>query len=140
VEPPIAPGRTDERRVRFERALVAVVLLAGFVWQQDLVIVATAAVVTAGALSAPVRPLAAPWDAFVGPRLGPPRHTVPDRQVRDGDLVLAGALVIASLLVLVGLGVVGRLLALVVALLAAFEAAASVPVASWTMRRLSRGR
>ncbi len=136
MDVPPAPGRSDERRVRFERAVVAIVLLAGFVWQQDLVIVATAAVVTAGVLSWPVRPLAAPWDALVAPRLGPPRRTIPDRQVRDGDVVLSLALVVASLLVLVGLGFVGRLLALVVALLAAFEAAAAQPVASWAMRRV----
>jgi Domain of unknown function (DUF4395) len=139
VDTPLPPGRTDERRVRYERALVAIVLLAGFVWQQDLVIVAVAAVVTAGVVSWPVRPLAAPWDALVAPRLGPPRRTIADRQIRDGDIVLCVTLVVASLLVLVGLGFVGRLLALAVALLAAFEAAAGQPVAAWAMGRV-RGR
>jgi hypothetical protein len=136
VDGPPAPGRSDERRVRFERAIVAVVLLAGFVWQQDLVIVATAAVVTAGVLSWPIRPLAAPWDALIAPRVGPPRRTIADRQLRDGDIVLSVMLVVASFFVLIGLGFVGRLLALVVALLAAFEAAAGQPVASWAMRRV----
>jgi len=137
--------RIDERRVRFERAVVAIALLAGFVWHEDLVVVATTLVVAVPLLPHAPRPLGVLWDVTAGRRLGPPRRTVPDSQVHDGDLVLAIGLSVASLTVLAGLGVaglglVGRAVSLVIAMVAAAEAAAGAPVAAWTLGRVRRSR
>jgi hypothetical protein len=131
-------GRSDERRVRFERGVLAVVLLAGFVWQRDLVIVVAAIAVAIALVPHGVRPLAVPWDALVASRVGPPRRTVADGQVRDGDMVLAAGLAVATVLVVVHLGFVGRVVAIGLAIVAALEAAAGQPLASWAMHQVRR--
>jgi hypothetical protein len=131
-------GRSDERRVRFERGLLAVVLLAGFVWQRDLVIVVAAFAVAAALVPGGLRPLAVPWDTLVASRVGPPRRTVADRQVRDGDVVLTVGLAVATVLVLVNLGLVGRVVAIAAGIVAALEAAAGQPLASWAMHHVRR--
>lgn len=131
--------RHDERSVRFERAVTALLLIAGFVWGQDLVVVAVAIVVTAALIPGAPRVLGVPWDHLVAPRLGPPKRTVRAVDVRAGDMLLGALLGVASAAVLLGVGFAGRWLGLAVAVLAATEATGAVSVstsaARWVRRR-----
>lgn len=131
-------ARHDERGVRFERAATALLLIAGFVWGQDLVIVAVAIVVTAALVPGAARVVGVPWEHLIAPRLGPPKRTVRAVDVRAGDVLLGGLLAVASLAVLLDIGFVGRILALAVAVLAVMEATGAVPVSTATARWLRR--
>ena len=131
--------RVDERRLRFERGLAAVLLLAGYVWRRDLVIPVVAIGVAIPLLpGSALRPFAVPFDRLVGPRLEPTRRTVGASRVHLGDLFVAGALAIASALLVVTLGIVARNIALVVAAILALEAASGISVGAWIMKRLRR--
>lgn len=135
---PADGARTDERRVRWERAVVAVIVLAGFVWHLDVLTVVALVIVLVGLVRPSVRPLALVWDRVVAGRLRPARRTVAARQVTDGDAVLAIALGIAVVLDLVGLGLVGRVVALAAAVAAALEAGGVTAATAWPARRLHR--
>jgi hypothetical protein len=130
--------RFDERGIRFERAATALLLIAGFVWGQDLVIVALAIVVAAPLLPGGPRVLGVPWEHLIAPRLGPPKRTLRAVDVRAGDMLLGALLGVASAAVLLGIGFAGRWLGLAVAVLAAMEATGAVHVSTAAARWLRR--
>jgi hypothetical protein len=127
--------------LRFEQGLVAVVLLVGFTFQVELLIPAVTVVL---AVSGAVGPRRAPWprlfSAVIGDRLEPADTYVDRQTVRLSVLVQTGALVIASLLVLVGLGLLAWLFALAVVATAAFDAATGSWVEAALYWRVARRR
>lgn len=125
------PGpRVDARRVRFEEGVVAVVLLAGFVFHLWWVMPLLAAVLGAtAAIGARANVLALAFDAAIAPRLRPPvRFTDPD-SARLGRLLSVAALCLATLLTLIGLGGLAWLVTFVVAVSAALAATTGISVA-----------
>src|SRR4051794_34438634 len=90
----------DARAGRFEQAIVVVILLAGFVFQQAWSIPIAAVVAGIGALMGPRSPLARFWNGVIAPRR-PSRSPfeAPTIGQRQTFLLFAG-LTIATLLFL----------------------------------------
>ncbi len=136
TRPPNAKS-IDERQLRFERGLGAVLLFGGYVWQRDLVIPLVAIGITAALVPGlGMRPFGVPFERLVAPRIRAPRHWVSLALARSDDLVLAIVLAIATAFVLIGLGPVARVIELVVAFTAMFEAAAGLWVGAPLANRL----
>jgi hypothetical protein len=135
----------DERQLRFERGLAAVLLFGGYVWARDLVIPLVAIGITVALVPAiNVRPFGVPFEGLVAPRIRAPRRTVPRTLARTDDLTLAVVLAIATLFVLVDIHPVARVISLIVAGTAMLEAAAGLwvgaPIANRLRARGPRGR
>lgn len=123
----------DPRPLRFEQAVVAVVLLIGFTFQAELLIPAVTVVLAVSGAVGPSRAaLPRLFSAVVGDRLEPPDALVHRQTVRLSVLVQTGALFIASLFVFLDLGFLAWLIALAVAATAALDAATG----SWIEARL----
>src|SRR3954471_12212618 len=89
VTPPQSKG-LDERQLRFERGLAAVLLFGGYVWRRDLVIPLVAiGITTALVPGLALRPFGVPFERLVAPRLRAPRHFVTPTLARSDDLTLA---------------------------------------------------
>jgi hypothetical protein len=127
----------DERQLRFERGLAAVLLFGGYVWRRDLVIPLVAIGITMALVPAlHLRPFGVPFEQLAAPRLRAARRFVPEMLARSDDLTLAVVLAIATLFILIGLNTVGRVIGLIVALTAMFEAAAGLWVGAPLANRL----
>jgi hypothetical protein len=134
--PPPSKG-IDERQLRFERGLAAVLLFGGYVWQRDLVIPLVAIGITMALVPGlGLRPFGVPFERLTAPRLRAPRRFVPQTLARSDDLTIAVVLAAATLLILIGLGPIARVLGLVVAITALFEAAAGLWVGAPLANRL----
>ncbi|HMG28479.1 MAG TPA: DUF4395 family protein [Acidimicrobiia bacterium] len=131
----------DPRPLRFEQGAVAVVLLVGFTFRAELLIPAVTVVL---ALSGAVGPRRAPlprlFSTVIGDRLEPPDAFVDRQTVRLSVLVQTGALLIASLFVFLGLGVLAWVIALAVVTTAAFDAATGSWVEAGLYWRVARRR
>jgi Domain of unknown function (DUF4395) len=131
----------DPRPLRFEQAVVAVVLLIGFTFQLELLIPAVTAVL---ALSGAVGPRRAPlprlFSAIVGERLEPAEVLVDRQTVRVAGMVQIGALLIASLFVFLDLDLLAWLFALAVVATAAYDAATGSWVEAGLYWRVARRR
>ncbi|HEY3831674.1 MAG TPA: DUF4395 family protein [Acidimicrobiia bacterium] len=137
--PPQSKG-IDERQLRFERGLAAVLLFGGYVWKRDLVIPLVAIGITMALVTViGVRPFGVPFERLIAPRLRAARRFVPQRLAHSDDLTLALVLAVATLFILIGLSTVPLLIGLAVALIAMFEAAAGLwvgaPLANWLRAR-----
>ncbi len=127
----------DERQLRFERGLAAVLLFGGYVWRRDLVIPLVAIGITMALVPAiGVRPFGVPFEHLATPRLRAARRFVPDHLARTDDLTLAAVLAVATLFVLLDLGAVALVIGLAVAITAMFEAAAGLWVGAPLANRL----
>src|SRR5437762_2574073 len=86
-DPP--PKNIDERQLRFERGLAAVLLFGGYVWRRDLVIPAVAIGMTMALVPAlGLRPFGVPFERLAATRLRAARHFVPLTLARTDDLTL----------------------------------------------------
>jgi hypothetical protein len=135
--PPPQKKGIDERQLRFERGLAAVLLFGGYVWKRDLVIPLVAIGITMALVSAiGVRPFGVPFEQLIAPRLRAARRFVPSRLAHSDDLTLAIVLAVATLFILIGASAVALLIGLAVALIAMFEAAAGLWVGAPLANRL----
>jgi hypothetical protein len=135
-------GGLDERQLRFERGLAALLLFVGYVWRRDLAIPLVAIGITIALVPAVgVRPFGVPFEQLIAPRIRAPRHWVPFRLARTDDLTIAVILAIATLFLLLDISAISRVIALVVALMTTFEAAAGLWIGAPLANRLrSRAR
>ena len=105
----------DARIQRLQQGVVAVALLAGFVFQVAWMIPAAAALTGLDAALGSSGPSARVWRGVLAPRLGPTRTWERSSSARAQSLVVFGALIVATLLVLVDVGAVATILAVIVA-------------------------
>ena len=113
----------DPRAVRFGQAVVAVALLASFVFQAPVGIPAVAVVIALGVAFGPrADPLRQVFDTVVAPRLGPPGRSESSRLVRLGSLVVVLVLTVATAAFAADVSAIGWLLALAVAGVSAIAA------------------
>jgi hypothetical protein len=116
----------DERQLRFERGIAAILLFGGYVWGRDLVIPLVAIGITIALVPVGVRPFGVPFEQLIASRIRAPRHWVPFRLARADDLTLAALLALATLFILVDINAIARVISLGVALTTTFEAAAGL--------------
>ena len=132
-------GPIDARRVRFEQGIVAVAILAGFVFRVPVVLPFLGAVLAAGAILGPrANPLHRIYDTILAPRLGPALHVDDPGEARFADVLGVAVLAAASICLLVGLGGLAWILALVQAVASALRATAGIHVGSPLYRRIRR--
>lgn len=131
----------DAREVRFEQGVIAVALLAGFVFRVGWVLPGAALLVALGlAPGLPFRPLRWVYDRLVAPRVRVPDvidlTTADDPPAdRRDDLAALAVLTVASLVLAVGLNLVAWVIGLLQAAAAAVRATTGIPVvASLTQR------
>ena len=131
----------DPRPLRFEQGVVAFVLLVGFTFQAELLIpIVTAVLAVSGAVGPRRSPLPRLFSALAGDRLEPPDAFVDRQTVRLSVLVQTGALLVASVLVFLGVGVLAWIIALAVVATAAFDAATGSWIEAGLYWRLARRR
>lgn len=112
----------DARIGRLEQGVVAVVLLAGFVFGVAYTIPAAGLLAAADAVLGTSGPVPALWRVVLADRLAPARRTEPASAPRIQALVVTTVLAVAMLLLLADLENLATLVALVVAALAALAA------------------
>jgi hypothetical protein len=112
----------DARILRLEQGVVTVLLLAGFVFSISWMIPTAALLTGMDAAFGPAGPTEAVWRGLIGPRLGPPKTFDRRAGARAQELCVFGALVVATLLALAGLGTIATILAILVAGLSAAAA------------------
>jgi hypothetical protein len=126
----------DARSDRLAQSLIGVVLLGGFVFRMPWVMPLLAVLLAIGAAGGPaVNPFHWAFDRFAKPRLEPATATVEAASIRASDIGGAVALGVASLLWISGLGFLGWLLALVVAVAAIIAATTRIHLADRILRR-----
>lgn len=131
----------DPRPLRFEQGVVAFVLLVGFTFQAELLIpIVTVVLAVSGAVGPRRSPLPRLFSALAGDRLEPPDAFVDRQTVRLSVLVQTGALLVASVLVFLGVGVLAWIIALAVVATAAFDAATGGWIEAGLYWRLARRR
>ena len=128
----------DARSGRFEQAIVVVVLLGGFVFQQALAIPIAAVIAVLGAGLGARSPIRRFWTDLISPRRPPPPRLEPESVVRLQSLLIGGCLTIATLIIVAGSVGLASVVAAVVAVIAALGATGFVTVAAEIQRR--RGR
>lgn len=105
----------DARILRLEQGVVTVALLAGFVFSISWMIPTAALLAGMDAAFGPGGPAEALWRGLIAPRLGPAQTFDRRAASRAQELCVFGALVVATLLMLVGLGTIATVLAILVA-------------------------
>lgn len=131
----------DPRPLRFEQAVVALVLLIGFTFQLELLIPAvTALLAVSGAVGPRRAPLPRLFSAVVGDRLEPAEVLVDRQTVRVAVMVQIGALLIASLFVFLDVDWLAWIVALAVVATTAFDAATGSWIEAGLYWRVARRR
>jgi hypothetical protein len=132
----------DPRPARFEQAAVAVVLLAGFVFQFELLIPAvTALLALSGAVGPRLAPLPRLYTAATRNVLEPPDSHADAQTLRLTVVVQTGVLLVASALVFLGIGGLAWFVALLVVAAATFDAVTGTWIEArlyWQLARRSR--
>jgi hypothetical protein len=105
----------DARILRLQQGIVTVVLLGGFVFSIGWLIPVAAVLPGLDAALARSGPTPTFWRLAIAPRLGPSSARDTEAAVRFQALIVFGALVVATLLLLAGLGTLATVLAIVVA-------------------------
>ena len=103
--------RSEPVDVRADRAVqgtITVIALGAFVFHLPWVVPVLAVLLAIGAVRGPaVNPFHRIFAALVAPHLSPPTATVPAPTVQAQDQLEVALLVVATLCILIGLGVVG---------------------------------
>lgn len=128
----------DARAGRFEQAIVVVVLLAGFVFQQEWSIPIAGVVAGLGAALAERSPLQRWWLNVVAPRRPATTNFEPAPVARIQSFLLFLGLVIATLLLLAGSVPLASIVAAAVAVAGALGATAVWNAAAELRRRSTR--
>jgi len=126
--------------LRFDEAVAAVALLAGFVFHFPYVIPAWAVVLGLGATGSRVAPFQRLWSRAVAPRVGRPPIAENPRPARFAYGALAAVLVLATALWLLDLGMPAWFLALVVAAHSALQAFTGINLAVRVRPRIEHPR
>jgi hypothetical protein len=126
----------DARAVRFRQGVVAVVLLAGFVFRSDWVMPVLAVLLLAAAASPRVDAFAIAFEAILASRVGTAQLRDDASAVRFDALVTGIVLGLATGTLALGLGGVAWLLALLVAAVAALGAVAGISLAGVLYERV----
>ena len=138
------PGAVDDREFRVVQGILAVGLLAAFVFGLPWIVPVATVVTGLGALFGPAgNPLHAGYRALLGRReIGNARPLPPvaESSVRTLDLLATGLLALASLGLGVGISGIGWLVALVEAVVAAIAAFTRYNVATALREQLRRDR
>lgn len=123
------PSPIDSRADRAAQGVVAVVLLAAFVFRQMWVIPVLAVLVGAGAAFGPIgNPFIRLFTAFVAPRLTAPKTFEDPGTLRAQDVLAVALLGVAILALLISLNVVAWIVGLAEAGVAATAATTGVHV------------
>ena len=131
----------DSRGARFEQGVIAVVLLAAFVFRVELLVPVSAGVLLFGVLLGPrYGPLYAVFDTLIAPRLRRPSPTEPGASRRFAGGLEAAVLALAFLFFRADLEGLGWLLTLPVAGAAAIDCTTGVSAGTAVRRRLARRR
>ena len=125
----------DGRAGRFEQAIVAVVLLTGFVFSWSWSIPVAMAIALVGLLFGDRGPLARFWQSVVTPRLRGGATMEQAAAARAQSLLISGGLVLATLVWLAGSVGLASIVAAAVAVVAALGATGVVNVAAEIQRR-----
>jgi len=127
--------------VRFELAVLAVVLLGAFVFRVEWAVPALAVVLAIGVgLGAQANLFRRVFTAAAEGRLGPVTATEPARDVRFSELFAVALLTLATLLFALAIGGGGWLLALIEAGVCAVHATTGMSVEAAVRERLLRRR
>lgn len=130
------PESLDARATRFDHSVVAIGLLAGFVFVRPWAIPAAAVVTALGAGFGPRgAPLVRLFCEVIAPRARPPEARVNRVEWRAGVALETSVLVGATLLVLADLTALGWILALAVAAVDALDGATGMSASIWVVRR-----
>lgn len=140
MAPPPSPTPIDPRGPRFNQAVVSVLLLGAFVVELPLVVPVVALALAGAALGPRWGPFLGVYRRLVRPRLGPPRRLEDPRPPRFAAAFGAVVLSVATIAFLAGLGVVGWVLTLVVAVLAGLAVATGICVGCEVWMFLARRR
>jgi hypothetical protein len=124
-----APKPIDPRGPRFNQAMIAALLLLGFVLDWEPLVPATAVVLGLGAALGPrFGPFLALYAHIIRPRLGPPAELEDPRPPRFAATLGTVVLAAATVAFLANGELVGWVLALVVAFLAGLAASTGICV------------
>jgi len=137
----LSPTPIDPRGPRFNQAVVTVLLLGAFVLEQPLVVPVVAVVLLTGAALGPRwGPFLLLYSRLIRPRLDPPSEMEDPRPPRFAAAVGVVVLSAATIAFVAGLGLVGWVLTLVVAVLAGLAATTGICVGCeiWLFRHRQR--
>lgn len=135
AEPP--EPLVDARSVRFELAVLAVVLLGAFVFRIKWAVPALAVIVAVGVgFGARANLFRRVFAAVTAGRLGPATATEPARAVRFSELFAVAMLTLATLVFALGVGGAAWLLALIEAGVCAVHATTGISVEAAVRQRL----
>jgi uncharacterized protein DUF4395 len=124
-----APRPIDPRGPRFNQAMIAALLLVGFVADWEAVVPAAAIILALGAVLGPrFGPFLAVYAHLIRPRLGPPAEVEDPRPPRFAASLGTVVLAASTVAFLAGADLVGWLLALLVAFLAGLAASTGICV------------
>jgi hypothetical protein len=130
------PEPVDARSDRLAQSLVGVVLLAAFVFRIPWALPVMAGLLGIGAVLGPNgNPIHWAFARYAAPRLEPATATVDPQAIRASDIAGASLLALGFLLWLAGIGTLGWLLALVVAVAAIIAATTRIHLAERILRR-----
>lgn len=136
-----APPPIDARGPRFNQGVLAVALLAGFVFRWDVVIPVFAVVLFLGAaFGSSFNPFLALFRYVIAPRLDPPTEMEDPRPPRFSAALGVAFLAVATAALGIGLGAVAWVFALVVAVAAALAATTGICVGCEIYGRLQQRR
>lgn len=131
----------DARAARFEQGVIAVLLLAAFVFRVELLVHVSAGVLLLGVLLDPrPGPIHAVFETQIAPRLRRPRPREPAPSRRFAAILEVAVLALAFLLFLADLEAPAWLLTLVVAGAAAVDCTTGVSAGTAVRRWLARRR
>jgi hypothetical protein len=138
---PPAPKPIDPRGPRFNQAMIAALLLVGFVLDWEPIVVAVATILVLGAALGPrFGPFLALYAYAIRPRLGPPAELEDPRPPRFAATLGAVVLAASTVAFLADAEVVGWVLALLVAFLAGLAASTGICVGCEIYLFLARRR
>jgi hypothetical protein len=130
------PEPVDARSDRLAQSLVGVVLLAAFVFRIPWALPVMAALLGIGAVLGPGRnPIHWAFARYAAPRLEPPTATIEAQTIQASDIAGASLLALGLLLWIAGIGTLGWLLALLVAVAAIIAATTRIHLAERILRR-----
>jgi hypothetical protein len=138
---PAAPKPIDSRGPRFNQAMIAALLLGGFLLDWEPVVPAAAAILALGAALGPrFGPFLALYAHVIRPRLGPPTELEDPRPPRFAATLGVAVLAGSTVAFLAGAPVAGWALALLVAFLAGLAASTGICVGCEIYLFLARRR
>ena len=141
MAPSPAPRPIDPRGPRFNQAMIAALLLVGFVADWEALVPAAAVILALGAALGPrFGPFLVVYAYLVRPRLGPPGELEDPRPPRFAATLGTVVLAASSVAFLIGTEAVGWVLALLVALLAGLAASTGICVGCEIYLFLARRR